>query len=614
MKRLFALLILLIFALSASIVFAASPLEARELTLKVVQTGTISVQEPVATASILLTIPQNTQDQTIQRFSVKPDTVVSELVRDSYGNTLLKLKFSDLKTGAYNYSVETIIRSSRISLPDLDIGSDNSWLSGKIPDRIRELAWYYRGATNMDDIAGIVKFAHSVIDYDASSRPRTAEEVLQSGSGDSTANAIFLNALLRAAGIPTRNAIGDAWLPTENKISNHAWVEVLANENGNDIWIPFDSTFLRGGSINPDYIVKWTGNGLPYERIEFIGGGNVEWKQNLDRVDILDSKSAPALEISALEPRVTFPHNLYGWLGITLKPQGCGFWHLEPVSCINESRQSLLTFRDSERTVWACDLATVFWVFGIAGSNYICPVRIDEQSGAQTNVNVTINNGTPSRTLSIEGLESVVAGEEFNLISVGTDPDRVNDMVFYSPTLNEIIFSRAWALMLKPGIYDFYLWFDGSLATKRVRAVEQRDFSIAISSPESAAIDEQTPIRIDVTNLLGTQTDATIKLKANNLPTNICWRDDAILCSNEYTLTLDAGETRSLEFTTTLSVSGTNTIAASIEGTSASFISKQIEVVMPPLMQLERTIRTFSLAFGQFLRTLSIIPRMTLGV
>jgi len=613
MERLAALTIILILAL-IPVAFAASPLAARELTMKVVQTGTISVQEPVATASILLTMPQNTQDQTIQRFSVKPDTVVSELVRDSYGNTLLKLKFSNLKSGIYDYSVETIIRSSRISLPDLDIGSDNSWLSGEIPDRISELAWYYRGAAMVSDAAGIVKFAHSMIDYDASSRPRTAGEVLQSGSGDSTANAIFLNALLRAAEIPSRTAIGDAWLPTENKISNHAWVEVLANENGNNIWIPFDSTFLRGGSINPDYIVKWTGNGLPYERIEFIGGGDVEWKQNLDRVDILDSKSAPALEISAVEPQVTFPRNLYGWVGTTLKPQGCGFWHLEPVSCINESRQSLLTFRDSERTVWACDLATVFWVFGIAGSNYICPVRIDEQSGAQTNVNVTINNGTPSRTLSIEGLDSVVADEEFNFVPVGIDPDRVNDMVFYSPTLNEIIFSRAWPLMLNPGIYDFYLWFDGSLATKRVRAVEQRDFSIAMSSPTSAAIDEQIPIRIDVTNLLGTQTDATIKLKANNLPTNICWRDDAILCSNEYTLTLGAGETRSLEFTTTLSVSGTNTIAASIEGTSASFISKQIEVVMPPLMQLERTIRAFLTVLAQFSSTLSVLPRMTLGV
>jgi hypothetical protein len=614
MERLAALTIILTLAL-IPVTFAASPLEARELTLRITQTGTIDIQEPVATASITLAIPQNTENQVIQRFSVKPDNVLSELVKDQYGNTMLKLKLSDLRAEEYNYAVETIVRSTQRLAPNFDISIDSRWLGGEIPDRIRELAWYYRGAATVSDAAGIVKFAHSMIDYDASSRPRTAEEVLQSGSGDSTANAIFLNALLRAAGIPTRTAIGDAWLPTENKISNHAWVEVLANENGNNIWIPFDSTFLRGGSINPDYIVKWTGNGLPYERIEFIGGGNVEWKPNSDRVDVLDSKTAPTLEITAVEPQVTFPRNLYGWLGAIIEPQGCGFWHLEPVSCINESRQSLLTFRDSERTIWACDLATVFWVFGIAGSNYICPVRIDEQSGAQTNVNVTINNGTPSRTLSIEGLESVVAGEEFNLISVGIDPDRVNDMVFYSPTLNEIIFSRAWPLMLKPGIYDFYLWFDGSLAKKTVKVLEQKEFSIALSSPNTAAIDEPTPVRIDVTNLLSTKADATIKLRVNNILANICWQESGTTsCSNEYALTLEAGETKSLEFTTTLATSDADILTASVEDMSASFISKQVEVVMPPLMQLEHIIRAFSTVLAQFSSSLSVLQRMTLGV
>jgi hypothetical protein len=612
MERLAALAFILILVMLVPAAFATSPLAASELTLKITQSGTISVQEPVAAASIVLAIPQNTQDQIIQRFSVKPDTVMSELVKDPYGNAMLKIRFSDLTTGVYNYSVETIVHSSRRLLPNLDIGSDNSWLAGNIPDSVREIAWNYREPTSMNDVAEIVKIAHSMLNYDPNSKLRTPEEILQSGSGDAMSYAILLTSLLRAASVPTRLVIGDAWLPAENRISNHAWVEILANGGG---WVPFDAAFLRGGSIDSSYITKWSGES-PNERLEFIGAGNVEWKQNPDRVDVLDSKTAPALEITAIEPQVTFPHNLYGWLGAVLEPKGCGFWHLNPVSCINESRQSLLTFRDSERTVWGCDSTFILWVFSIAGSNYICPVRIDEQSGAQTNVNVTINNGTEARTLSIEGLESVIAGEEFDLVPVGIDPDRLGDMILYSPTLDSFISNiRAWPLTLKPGTYDFYLWFDGSLATKRVRAVGQRTFSIAMSSPTSAAIDEQTPIRIDVTNLLSDSANAIVRLKVGNIAATFCWKEeDNTMCNNEYPLTLKPGEMQSLEFTTALAAPGTNTLTASIEGTSASFVSKQIEVLVPPLKQLERALRALSTMWGRFLHILAVIPSITLRI
>jgi hypothetical protein len=174
---------------------------------------------------------------------------------------------------------------------------------------------------------------------------------------------------------------------------------------------------------------------------------------------------------------------------------------------------------------------------------------------------------------------------------------------------------RVWPLMLKPGIYDFYLWFDGSLAKKTVTVLEQKEFSIAMSSPNTAAIDEPTPVRIDVTNLLSTKADATIKLRVNNILTNICWQESGTTsCSNEYALTLEAGETQSLEFTTTLATSGADILTASVEDTSASFISKQIDVLVPPLKQLERTLRAFSMMLERFLRILAVIPSITLRI
>jgi len=614
MKRRIMLLAVMLLVSAVPTAFAVAPPEARELTLRITQSGEIHIQEPVAAANIVIAIPQNTQDQVIQKFSVKPDTIITEVVKDSYGNSMLKLRWSDLKSGTYDYSIETIIRSSRRPLQDIDLAANSRWLAGKITDRVRELAWFYREAETVSDAADIVKLAHSMLTYDADEHGRKIQEILQSGSGDAMSYSILLASLLRAAGIPSRIITGDAWLPNEEKISNHAWVEVLAIENGNEIWVPFDASSLRGGSINADYIIKSAGDGSSQERLEFIGAGNAEWYPNADRVDILDSKAAPMIEITAAEPAVTFPRNLSGWVGATLNPQGCGFWRIAPISCIDENKMPLLAFESAERTIWACNAKEALWFFRIRGGNYICPIRISESSGGSVLVNVTINNATPQRELSIAGLGSVHAGEVFDLLAIGIDPAREADMIFYSPTLDSISDKRAWTLPLKPGVYDFYLWFDGSFASKRVNAVEEREFTIALSSQETAAVDEPMPVSIVVTNLLSSSASAKIKMKANNIPAVLCLKEDGTtFCDIEHEIVLKSRETRSLDFTTTLTVPGANELTASAEHRSASFVSKDVEVVMPRLKQLERTLRAFSLAAGKILHFLAVIPRVTMG-
>lgn len=84
----------------------------------------------------------------------------------------------------------------------------------------------------------------------------TALDVLRTGEGDCNEHAVLFTAMARAAGIPTRIAIGLAWSEHLGAFGYHAWVEVFAGK-----WIPMDPTFgqavadathikLRNGGID----------------------------------------------------------------------------------------------------------------------------------------------------------------------------------------------------------------------------------------------------------------------------------------------------------------------------------------------------------------------------
>ncbi|MEM7813789.1 MAG: transglutaminase domain-containing protein [Candidatus Aenigmatarchaeota archaeon] len=600
---------------------AASPLGAAELTVRITQTGNLYVQEPVATAIITLAIPQNSPEQIVQKFSVEPAT--ADMVKDAHGNTMLRIRFSDLRTGVYNYTIETIVTAKRRDVANLEIAPIAEWLAETehvmLTDRIREVAWRYRGAITLSDAARIAMLADATLQYDSSSKPRTSQSALYASKGDSLAHAVLLAALLRSAGVPARIAIGDAWLPPEQKMSNHAWVEVPGSHNGSTIWMPFDAAFLRSGP-SAAYIAKWTGADLPPERIEFFGAGDASWQPNPDRVEILDIKSTPQLVMEPLNPGFTFPRNLYGWLGVTLKPKGCGFWHLLPLSCLDQrhERQPMLEFHQAKRVVWACNDTDVIWTFGIAGTNYICPVRVDEETGASTTVMIAVNNAVPVRNISLHGPAMVAAETPFSLEAAGIDPIRKHEMLLYSPTLNSRNTETVWPLSLAPGIYDFYLWFDGTLANKLVRIVEQRAFAIALTSTDVVAVEEPFQLRVDVTNLLDKMVDGTVKLKVNNLPASLCWRErNATLCSDSYVTKLSPHASKTLEFTIKLERTGSAVLTASVESikeSSAAFVSKTVQSVVPAERHAEKALRAASKMAKGAAYAILLLLRLTLGI
>ena len=106
--------------------------------------------------------------------------------------------------------------------------------------KIREMA-----ATIVDDEQDPWKKAVRIHDWVFSNLKKkmtlslpSALDVLQTREGDCNEHAVLYTALARAAGIPTRIAIGLVWGESINAFAYHAWVEVFAGE-----WIPMDPTF-----------------------------------------------------------------------------------------------------------------------------------------------------------------------------------------------------------------------------------------------------------------------------------------------------------------------------------------------------------------------------------
>jgi transglutaminase-like putative cysteine protease len=69
-----------------------------------------------------------------------------------------------------------------------------------------------------------------------------ASEVMKSRSGDCTEHAVLLAALMRAAGVPSRTAIGLIYSENQNRFGYHMWTEAYFGAQ----WRPYDATLGLG--------------------------------------------------------------------------------------------------------------------------------------------------------------------------------------------------------------------------------------------------------------------------------------------------------------------------------------------------------------------------------
>ncbi|MEI6538559.1 MAG: transglutaminase-like domain-containing protein, partial [Planctomycetota bacterium] len=84
----------------------------------------------------------------------------------------------------------------------------------------------------------------------------SAAEVARSRRGDCTEYAVLLAAVMRSEGVPSRVAVGFAYVPNPASFAPHMWTEAWINGQ----WIPFDATL--GGEVNPLTRLKVTDSAL----------------------------------------------------------------------------------------------------------------------------------------------------------------------------------------------------------------------------------------------------------------------------------------------------------------------------------------------------------------
>ena len=89
------------------------------------------------------------------------------------------------------------------------------------------------------------RFAHDYItETNFSQAFSSAAEVCETRQGDCTEHAVFLAALARAAGIPSRVAVGLVYMEGRSAFGYHMWTEVRIG----DTWVPLDATLGLGGA------------------------------------------------------------------------------------------------------------------------------------------------------------------------------------------------------------------------------------------------------------------------------------------------------------------------------------------------------------------------------
>lgn len=99
----------------------------------------------------------------------------------------------------------------------------------------------------------------------------SALTVLEAKEGDCNEHAVLFAALARAAGVPTRIAIGLAWSPTMKAFGYHAWPEVYTGR-----WIAMDPTFGEH-TVSPTHIKLFTGGIEHWPRLmAYIGALKLE--------------------------------------------------------------------------------------------------------------------------------------------------------------------------------------------------------------------------------------------------------------------------------------------------------------------------------------------------
>ena len=539
-----------------------NPKSAEEITVKLIQSGTLIPTGHINYANITLYIPQNLESIDV----AGADSW--KYIYDDFGNKLLLLEWNNFDSNK-NYRIESIVKNSATHTTEKSIGTDDRYTKETstiiFNDDIRKAAYPYE--KTLKKAAELTIFVNKIMTYDISLEKsiKPSDWVMQNRRGVCVEYANLLTALLRVSGIPTRYVVGYAYSENDKKMIGHAWVEVLANDGK---WIPFDPTWLQGGTIDATHIKTASLlDSNQSDRLVYTSfNSRIDWRKNDDYFEILDYKKS---EIDISVDGVDLPSNGYGYIKTTVGKTSFGYectiYDLTAASCIDNNRNTMLEIYEPERKFWTCGEEDVYWFFKpkTNENNYICPVIIYDQLGNKGEKRVSVKGHKDIKKLSIDGPETVGINQKFNLTT------NAENFIFYSPDFG-IHDSNLWELSISnSGNYSFYFYSDNSLATKKISVNEIKEFEIGAIIPKNSTINKNFTIILTTQNLLNKSKNAILKI------------EDVI----EKNISFAPGETKNYEFNLSSKTPGLNKITISILGdgittyTSSIFIYEDKNII-----------------------------------
>ncbi|HSQ55153.1 MAG TPA: transglutaminase-like domain-containing protein, partial [Gemmata sp.] len=130
------------------------------------------------------------------------------------------------------------------------INWDNPLVKGHAAKAIARLP---ETATAWDKALAVEKWVKTNMKaFEFSQAMATADHVAKTLSGDCTEYAMLTAAMCRAAGVPSRTALGIVYAPANGGtpfLAYHMWAEVYVDEQ----WVPIDATLGMGG-VGPGHI------------------------------------------------------------------------------------------------------------------------------------------------------------------------------------------------------------------------------------------------------------------------------------------------------------------------------------------------------------------------
>ncbi len=500
------LLLLLLLLLPASLAADISPKGFEYLKLRVIQSGSMQITGSVSVMNLTVYVPQ----EGIESMDISADSW--RLITDEFGNDILLLEWENPK-GLIEYRVDVVVNNNANHVYSKGaIGNDPLYLKETdtivFNDEIMKLAYPFE--KSLERAAELTIMVNEMVSYDESlaGEKKPSDWVLANRRGVCAEFSNLLTSLLRLNNIPTSYVVGYSYSELDKQFIGHAWVEVLMS---NGEWVALDPTWLEAGYMDATHVkIANLPDSNHTEILSYRGSGDIRWIQDEKEFEILDYTRKNITDIS-LESE-DFAGNGYGYLKAGISSNECRIATIKVSSCIGNRGTHLFDIYDNQRNFFFCQSHELYWVFNITAENYAfyCPVVVYDQIGSRAEKSIRVEGTKSLGNLFISGPNTIGINEQFQL-QAGIDSD---EFLFFSPDLGKNT-EKEWTLSVdRPGTYNFYLYSDGSLATKQVTVAEEREFSVGLLVPDNVTEDSFLA-EVTIENLLNRNKQAVVRMEFN---------------------------------------------------------------------------------------------------